>query len=163
MSDVSFYKFPVYIKNVPTRIKQIGIGRYLYKIFNLIGIGSEFSRTIIRTLKIFLKPLSYYKSLNYRPYLKFTKGLSISEETKSLYIPKKELFGADNLINHCRIIYNKNKNSIAKNYQPPYYTPIDNNAEDVAPGPAPSPCITVSPTGLLLRITAFITPSIFPI
>ena len=51
MSDVSFYKIPVYIKNIPTRIRQIGIGRYLYTIFNLLGIGSEFSRNIIRILK----------------------------------------------------------------------------------------------------------------
>ena len=38
----------------------------------------------------------------------------------------------------------------------------DKRAEEVGPGPAPSPCKTVSPTGLLLRITAFITPLIFP-
>jgi len=133
MSDVSFYKIPVYIKNIPTRIRQIGIGRYLYTIFNLLGIGSEFSRNIIRILKVFLKPLSYYKSLNYKPYIKFTKNISIPEDTKSLYIPKKDLSGADELIKHCRNIYIKNRKKVVKNFKQPYYTLIDNNAEDMEP------------------------------
>ena len=79
MADVSFYKIPVYIKNALTRIKQIGIGRYLHTIFNLLVVGSEFSRIIIRILKVFLKLLSNYKSINYKPYIKFTKNFSIAE------------------------------------------------------------------------------------
>ncbi len=39
----------------------------------------------------------------------------------------------------------------------------DINAEEVAPGPAPSPCRTLSPTGSPCKITAFITPETFAI
>ena len=38
----------------------------------------------------------------------------------------------------------------------------DINAEDVGPGPAPSPCNTLSPTGSPSNITAFITPLTLP-
>ena len=38
----------------------------------------------------------------------------------------------------------------------------DNNDEEVGPGPAPSPCKTLSPTGLPSVITAFITPLTLP-
>ena len=36
-------------------------------------------------------------------------------------------------------------------------------ADDVGPGPAPSPCKTLSPIGDPFKITAFITPLTFPI
>ena len=39
----------------------------------------------------------------------------------------------------------------------------DISAEDVGPGPAPSPCIMVWPTGELLIIEALNTPFIFAI
>ena len=39
----------------------------------------------------------------------------------------------------------------------------DNKEEEVGPGPAPSPCKILSPTGLPSVITAFITPLTFPI
>ena len=38
-----------------------------------------------------------------------------------------------------------------------------NRDDDVGPGPAPSPCKTLCPTGLPYVITAFITPLTFPI
>ena len=37
-----------------------------------------------------------------------------------------------------------------------------NKDDDVGPGPAPSPCRTLCPTGLASKITAFITPLTFP-
>ena len=38
-----------------------------------------------------------------------------------------------------------------------------NKEDEVGPGPAPSPCRTLSPTGTPFSITAFIDPSIFAI
>jgi len=39
----------------------------------------------------------------------------------------------------------------------------DISADEVGPGPAPSPCNTLSPTGSPSVITAFITPLTLPI
>ena len=39
----------------------------------------------------------------------------------------------------------------------------ESKADDVGPGPAPSPCKILSPTGLPCVITAFIAPLTFPI
>ena len=39
----------------------------------------------------------------------------------------------------------------------------DINAEEVGPGPAPSPCKTLWPTGLPSKIIAFIAPPTFEI
>ena len=41
-----------------------------------------------------------------------------------------------------------------------YVVRYENDAVAVAEGPAPSPCITLSPTGFPFKITAFITPLI---
>ena len=41
-------------------------------------------------------------------------------------------------------------------------TYINNNDEEVGPGPAPSPCKILSPTGFPSKITAFITPPTLP-
>ena len=39
----------------------------------------------------------------------------------------------------------------------------DNKEDEVGPGPAPSPCNILSPTGLPSVITAFIAPLTLPI
>ena len=39
----------------------------------------------------------------------------------------------------------------------------DSNADEVGPGPAPSPCKILSPIGFPSRMTAFITPVTLPI
>ena len=48
---------------------------------------------IIRLIKILLEPIKYYKSLNYEPFTKNLKNLSICSKSKSLFIRKEMLSG----------------------------------------------------------------------
>lgn len=57
-----------YFKNVSLRIKQIGFGRNLSRIYSFLGMPLELNHALIRIIKIFMDPISYYKSLNYKYY-----------------------------------------------------------------------------------------------
>ncbi len=133
MSTFSINRTFFYFKNISLRIKQIGLGRYLSRVFAFLGMPLELNHFLIRTIKIFINPVSYYKSLNYKYYSDKSNGLKIPYKTKMLFIKKEELNNVDSLLNHCRKIYLSKKNYIKNNYVPPYSLLLNNDTLDLDP------------------------------
>ena len=127
MKNFSIYRIPKYINNLPMRVEQIGLGRYIANITINLGVNYKISNWSIRFLKILLNPISYYKSLNYKKYTSNLKGLVINEVNKNLSISKSKLKNIDELIKHCRGIYKNKRKIIEDSYIPPYYLLLNYN------------------------------------
>ena len=57
MKNFSIYRIPKYINNLPMRVEQIGLGRYIANITINLGVNYKISNWSIRFLKILLDQL----------------------------------------------------------------------------------------------------------
>lgn len=120
MSDFKISRIPVYLQNMPQRIREKGIGRYTSLVLELLGIKTSTRLKMIRFFKIVFMPLLYFKSLNTAQYTKHVPHLEIPKNEHELALPVEELQGLKELVSHCHDYFENNKKRIIDNFIPPY-------------------------------------------
>ena len=78
--------------NMPSKIVEIGFGRYLSRFLTLLGLNTFIKIKIIKYLKIIIYFKVWIKSKNIKNYINDNNKLSIPKDSKSLKFPKNTYF-----------------------------------------------------------------------
>lgn len=109
------------ILNAPTRISELGIGKYLARVLKHFGIRPNKRFFIVKVIKTMIEPIVYLKSRKISKFIsQKPEDLSISKATHVLHVPRDVVLGVDELVSSIAQFYELNKDTILKRTTGPY-------------------------------------------